>query len=267
MQDDHWRERWVNSTDAAMEELIVRPNNRPWFFAGEKRGNHVNSMITHLGCFYPGSVALGVISGAVEGEKAEKYLNFAEGMMEACYQLYNVTATGLGADQVMVNVQNGDISSTHRPYLQRPEVVESLFYLWRATHNRRYRDWGWRIVTALNKHCKREAGYSGLKDADRVSAYGNSDDMQQSWFFAETLKYLYLLFSDDGVLPLDEWVFNTEAHPVQARKIFEDSWIDWEKVKLYIGGNMTERLKSTYEWLSDAWTDIMAIEMQEQIAK
>ena len=35
-------------------------------------------------------------------------------------------------------------------------------------------------------------------------------------FFAETLKYLYLLFSDDGVLPLDEWVFNTEAHPLRV---------------------------------------------------
>ena len=31
---------------------------------------------------------------------------------------------------------------------------------------------------------------------------------------AETLKYLYLLFSDDDVLPLSEVVFNTEAHPM-----------------------------------------------------
>lgn len=31
---------------------------------------------------------------------------------------------------------------------------------------------------------------------------------------AETLKYLYLLFSDNNVLPLDEVVFNTEAHPM-----------------------------------------------------
>ena len=31
----------------------------------------------------------------------------------------------------------------------------------------------------------------------------------------ETLKYLYLLFGDDpSVLPLDQWVFNTEAHPL-----------------------------------------------------
>ncbi len=30
---------------------------------------------------------------------------------------------------------------------------------------------------------------------------------------AETLKYFYLLFSPDDLLPLDEIVINTEAHP------------------------------------------------------
>jgi mannosyl-oligosaccharide alpha-1,2-mannosidase len=41
------------------------------------------------------------------------------------------------------------------------------------------------------------------------------DDQQQSFFLAETLKYLYLLFCDDSVIPLDEYVFNTEAHPLR----------------------------------------------------
>jgi mannosyl-oligosaccharide alpha-1,2-mannosidase len=37
----------------------------------------------------------------------------------------------------------------------------------------------------------------------------------ESFWVAETLKYLYLLFEDDGnVVPLDQWVFNTEAHPL-----------------------------------------------------
>jgi len=30
---------------------------------------------------------------------------------------------------------------------------------------------------------------------------------------AETLKYFYLLFSQEDVVSLDEWVLNTEAHP------------------------------------------------------
>lgn len=44
---------------------------------------------------------------------------------------------------------------------------------------------------------------------------GVKDDMMQSFFLAETLKYLYLLFAPTSVIPLDEWVFNTEAHPLK----------------------------------------------------
>lgn len=41
-------------------------------------------------------------------------------------------------------------------------------------------------------------------------------DRQESFWVAETLKYLYLLFSDDASdqLNLGEWVLNTEAHPL-----------------------------------------------------
>ena len=35
-----------------------------------------------------------------------------------------------------------------------------------------------------------------------------------SWFLAETLKYLYVLFDDTDSFKLYEWVFNTEAHPL-----------------------------------------------------
>lgn len=41
-----------------------------------------------------GSLALGVMSGAVSGPKAERYLEFAANMTQACFQLYNVTASG-----------------------------------------------------------------------------------------------------------------------------------------------------------------------------
>jgi len=54
--------------------------------------------------------------------------------------------------------------------------------------------------------------YSGVLD---VRSYDTKyDNSMQSFFFAETLKYLYLLFSPDDVLPLDRYVFTTEAHPL-----------------------------------------------------
>jgi mannosyl-oligosaccharide alpha-1,2-mannosidase len=65
---------------------------------------------------------------------------------------------------------------------------------------------------AIKKHCEVGVGFSGIRDVDNVPV--QHDDVQQSFFLAETLKYLYLLFSDDSLIPLDRWVFNTEAHPL-----------------------------------------------------
>ena len=61
-------------------------------------------------------------------------------------------------------------------------------------------------------HCRVPHGYSGIRDVFKIPPV--RDDVQQSFFIAETLKYLYLLFSDDSVISLDQWVFNTEAHPL-----------------------------------------------------
>ena len=226
--DDHWKDRWINATDMALDVLQVRTAKGGFAFTGDipYKGSPPTNAVTHLGCFYPGNVALGVISGAATGERAVRYLEFAESMMHACYQLYNVTKTGLGAVNAVMDVATGEVQVTGSSYLQRPEVVESLFYLWRATHNEKYRDWGWSILQAIEKYCRKEAGYSGVSDVNMIPP--DSDDVQQSWFLAETLKYLFLLFSDDGVLPLDQWVFNTEAHPVKTNIPQEESFIDWD---------------------------------------
>ena len=42
-------------------------------------------------------------------------------------------------------------------------------------------------------------------------------DSMETFWMSETLKYLWLLFSEDDVLPLDEWVLNTQAHPLPIR--------------------------------------------------
>ncbi len=67
-------------------------------------------------------------------------------------------------------------------------------------------------MQALETHCRVDNGYAGLKDVTHLPP--PKDDTQQSFFIAETLKYLYLLFSEDSLLSLDDWVFNTEAHPL-----------------------------------------------------
>ena len=44
-------------------------------------------------------------------------------------------------------------------------------------------------------------------------------DKMESFFMSETLKYFYLLFSDEVKIPLDKYVINTEAHPIPIFEI------------------------------------------------
>lgn len=57
-------------------------------------------------------------------------------------------------------------------------------------------------------------GYTSINNV-RDPEYPSPRDKMESFFLGETLKYLYLLFSDDpNLLSLDRFVFNTEAHPL-----------------------------------------------------
>lgn len=99
---------------------------------------------------------------------------------------------------------------THAGYELRPEIVESAYYLDRYTEDPKYAAMGETILNDLIRHCRTEAGYTVLKDV--VSK--EKGDLMHSFFLAETLKYLYLLFSPDA-LDFDKVVFNTEAHPLR----------------------------------------------------
>ncbi len=95
--------------------------------------------------------------------------------------------------------------------------------MWRLTRDVKYRDWAWEAFRAIERSCRVESGgYSGVRDVTHATG-GVKDDLQQSFFLAETLKYFYLVFSDDSV-SLDDVVFGTEAHPLS---IFKDPVSQW----------------------------------------
>ncbi|MBI3578187.1 MAG: glycoside hydrolase family 47 protein, partial [Ignavibacteriales bacterium] len=67
------------------------------------------------------------------------------------------------------------------------------------------------FLDSLKTYCRVEAGYAALKDVRTKEKM----DALESYFFAETLKYLYLLFAPLETVDLNKVVFNTEAHPIQ----------------------------------------------------
>lgn len=69
----------------------------------------------------------------------------------------------------------------------------------------------------FEKYAKVQNGYTSL--ANVKSEKPILRDMMESFFLSETLKYLYLLFSDDRfVIDLSKYVMNSEAHPLPIHK-------------------------------------------------
>ncbi|KAJ7872689.1 glycoside hydrolase [Mycena leptocephala] len=146
---------------------------------------------------------------------------------ETCVDTYR-TASGLSPEIVHFreNIDSADgdwyIKGARPPgeppvydarYILRPETVESLFLAWRLTGHPKYRQYGWEIFQAIETHCRVPGGgYASVLNVEEVPV--TWEDKMETFLMSETLKYLFLLFSDDSVLPLDQYVFNTEAHPL-----------------------------------------------------
>ncbi|KAG2306437.1 hypothetical protein Bca4012_084546 [Brassica carinata] len=204
----HYRDMWEKSMNGLVS-LVKKSTPSSFTYICEKSGNSLSDKMDELACFAPGMLALGA-SGYDDPAEAKKFLSLAEELAWTCYNFYESTPTKLAGENYFFN-SGSDMSVGTSWNILRPETVESLFYLWRLTGNKTYQDWGWNIFEAFEKNSRIESGYVGLKDVNT----GVKDNKMQSFFLAETLKYLYLLFSPTTVIPLDEWVFNTEAHPLK----------------------------------------------------
>eukprot|EP01130_Rhizamoeba_saxonica_P017302 TRINITY_DN833_c0_g1_i2.p1 TRINITY_DN833_c0_g1~~TRINITY_DN833_c0_g1_i2.p1 ORF type:complete len:164 (+),score=30.10 TRINITY_DN833_c0_g1_i2:1272-1763(+) len=146
----------------------------------------------------------------------QKHMEIAKGIGRFCGDMYEKNPTNLPCENVRVS--NSDIKMPNHAaasYTMRPEAIETWFYLWRYTKDPIWRDLGWKAFLAMIKHTRTDYGFSGLRDSRQEKPL--KDQTQQSYFLAETLKYLYLLFCPDDVLPLDKFVFNTEAHPIRIK--------------------------------------------------
>lgn len=121
-----------------------------------------------------------------------RHMSMARAITRTCHESYVRSATKLGPETFRFNEQlEAEGLEPEAGYFLRPEVVESYFVMWRLTHDSVYREWGWEVVQALEKHCRVEGGgYSGLKDVNVDKPV--KDDIQQSFFLAETLKVIHL---------------------------------------------------------------------------
>ncbi|KAK1829375.1 glycoside hydrolase [Podospora conica] len=107
----------------------------------------------------------------------------------------------------------GFTSLNDRRYILRPEAIESVWYMYRITGDPVWQERGWRMFEAIIRATRAEGGHSAIYDVTTTDKHPAGADSMESFWLAETLKYFWLLFAEPDVLSLDEWVFNTEAHP------------------------------------------------------
>ncbi|KAI5361983.1 Putative glycoside hydrolase family 47, six-hairpin glycosidase-like superfamily [Septoria linicola] len=110
----------------------------------------------------------------------------------------------------------GFVGVTDPRYILRPEAIESVFVMYRITGDIRFQLQAWEMFQAITNATRTSIAFAALKDVTRLD--GALIDNMESFWTAETLKYFYLIFSEPDVISLDDYVLNTEAHPLLRPK-------------------------------------------------
>jgi Glycosyl hydrolase family 47 len=220
-----YRDMYDKAMTGMHEELLQKSTPSGLWFIADKNNDVLDHKMDHLVCFMGGLLALGAYTDplGLESDRAQRDLTTAKALTYTCYQMYARMKTGISAEFVQfVDDQDFNIGRGAPHYLLRPEAVESFFILNQLTGDPVYREWGWEVFMAIERYCKTSIAYGSLRDVSQVD--GAPENKMESFFLAETLKYLYLLQDPDTEVDiLTKHVFNTEAHPMRIFPVLEES--------------------------------------------
>eukprot|EP00112_Aurelia_sp_Birch-Aquarium-sp1_P000773 Seg1075.8 transcript_id=Seg1075.8/GoldUCD/mRNA.D3Y31 product="ER degradation-enhancing alpha-mannosidase-like protein 2" protein_id=Seg1075.8/GoldUCD/D3Y31 len=129
----------------------------------------------------------------------------------------------------------GETFAGREGYPLRPELIESTMYLYQATKDPYYLEVGRDILESIERHTKTPCGYATIRNVNTHEL----EDRMESFFLAETTKYLYLLFDENNFIHRSDgsnhvtrtgvpsqcligslgYIFNTEAHPLDIAAV------------------------------------------------
>lgn len=192
--DQDCLEMWNASIPAVHKYLADEVRGELWYgYADMNTGQRTHTNYGALDAFFPGLLAL-------SGD-----LPRARRLHDSGFKMWQLN----GIEPEVIDYKT--MQAIAFTYHLRPEIVESTYYLYHYTNEPNYRQMGDTIFNDFVKHCRVDSGYAALQN---VVTKEKRDEME-SFVFAETFKYFYLLFAPRETLDFDHVVFNTEAHPLR----------------------------------------------------
>ncbi|KAL8808353.1 MAG: hypothetical protein Q9182_000173 [Xanthomendoza sp. 2 TL-2023] len=259
---------WNQALNGVRKHLITYTKKSHFTILAERPNglqSDLQPKMDHLVCFMPGTIALAATGGTTVaeakkagnwGKKQQADLDLAIELTKTCWGMYKTTATGLAPEITFFEIDNPPRSEADGPpippadpvpdasaewkddyviknqdahNLQRPETVETLFYMWRITGEEKYREWGWEMFRSFVNYTQLEGDAGFTSVANVLEVPPRLRDNMESFWLAETLKYFYFLFSPTDLLPLESIVINTEAHIFPRFKLGRGLTTGWER--------------------------------------
>jgi len=236
---------------AAVEEYLTKDD---WhFWVSMKNGQVTMPLFQNLEAFWPG-----LLSMVGDNESALKSLHN-----------YHQVWKQYGFTPEFYNVAQGGVAAQREGFPLRPELIESIMYLYRATGDSWLLEAGLDILRSIQHSTRTPCGYATVKN---VRDHSLADRME-SFFLAETTKYLYLLFDPNNflhnkgntaevvkvegqgrcMLEAGGYIFNTEAHPIDPAALACCSGLSEDEVKEQLAGQMIDILNpgKVSKWKGD----------------
>jgi hypothetical protein len=211
---------WDESLEGVKKHLITYTKHSHFSIVAERPSGldgNLHPKMDHLVCFYPGTIALAATGGLplaaarklpTWGGEQEENMLLARELTKTCMAMYRVTPTRLAPEIAHFEIDDPpkmykdfirhstsdmdpetedwkkdfNIKPADAHNLQRPETVESLFYMWRITGDDIYREWGWEMFEAFVKYTMVEngGGFTSVGDVMQVPP-PKRDNMESFW--------------------------------------------------------------------------------------
>jgi len=192
--DEDCKTMWLTSYNAINRYLLDSSAHGFWYgHADMNTGKRTRTWFGDLDAFFPATLALWGDIGR------------ADRLLRSCMDMW----TKHGIEPEQYNYVTGAVEKPR--YYLNPEIMESAYYLHQKTNDPVYLAMGKILLDSLETYCRTEEAFAELESV----VTKEKRDRMEPYFMAETLKYLYLLFSPPETLAFDRVIFNTEAHPIR----------------------------------------------------